>query len=83
MAAQKCPNIYIEICSSWRQFGSIEELVEGAGAGRILFGSDMPLMEPRVQMGRVLTARISEQAQRKILGENAARLLGIEPAASA
>jgi predicted TIM-barrel fold metal-dependent hydrolase len=77
-AARQAPNIYIETCSSWRQFGSIEELVEGAGEDRILFGSDQPLMDPRVQIGRYLTSDLSETAKRKALGENAARLLGIK-----
>ena len=74
-AAQTCSNIFIEICSSWRQSGSIEELVHGAGEDRILFGSDIPLMDPRVQMGRVVTAKISQSAKNKVLGENAACLL--------
>lgn len=76
-AARQCPNIFIEICSSWRHFDSIEELVAGAGEDRILFGSDLPLMDPRVQMGRVMTADLSDQAKRKILGDNAAGLLGL------
>ena len=76
-AARKAPNLYIEICSSWREFGSIEELVEGAGEDRVLYGSDLPLMDPRIQAGRVLTADIGDAAKRKVLGENAARLLHI------
>lgn len=80
-AAQRCANIYIEICTSWRNFHSIEDLVQGAGEDRILFGSDIPLMDPRIQMGRVVTARISEQAKQKVLGENAARILGLSRAA--
>jgi uncharacterized protein len=76
-AARQAPNIYIEICSSWRHFHSIEELVEGAGEDRILYGSDLPLMDPRIQIGRVATAAISETAKRKVLGENAARLIGL------
>ena len=74
-AAKRCPNIYTEICSSWREINSIEELVTGVGEDRVLFGSDIPLMDPRIQMGRVITADISETAKKKILGENAARLL--------
>ena len=58
--------------------GSIEELVQGAGEDRILFGSDAPLMDPRIQMGRVVTAEISEQAKEKILGMNAAKLLNLD-----
>lgn len=76
-AARSCPNVYIEICTSWRHFNSIEELVDGAGEERVLFGSDIPLMDPRIHVGRVKTADISEEARRKVLGENAARLLGI------
>ncbi len=74
-AARACPNIYLEICTSYRNPGSIEAMVEGAGEDRVLFGSDMPLMEPRINLGRVMTSRISEDARRKVLGENAARLL--------
>ncbi|MBM3803865.1 MAG: amidohydrolase [Acidimicrobiia bacterium] len=74
-AARSCPNIYIEICTSWRHFRSIEDLVEGAGEDRVLYGSDLPLIDPRIHTGRVLTANISDDAKRKILGDNAARLL--------
>jgi predicted TIM-barrel fold metal-dependent hydrolase len=77
-AVRSCPNVFIEICSSWRHVGSIEELVQGAGEDRILFGSDAPLMDPRIQMGRVVTAEISEQAKEKILGMNAAKLLNLD-----
>ena len=55
----------------------IEELVDGVGVDRVLFGSDMPLMGPRTQIGKIITARISDEAKQKILGGNAGRLLGI------
>lgn len=76
-AAQRCSNIYIETCTTWRHYNAIEELVEGAGEDRVLYGSDIPIMDPRIQVGRIQTARISEPARRKVLGENAARLLGL------
>ena len=34
-------------------------------------------MDPRCQIGKILTADISNQAKRQVLGENACRLLGI------
>ena len=43
----------------------------------MLFGSDIPLMDPRSQIAKVLTADIGETAKRKVLGDNAARLLGL------
>ena len=68
-------NVYLETCSSFRTPGAIEELVEMAGADKVLFGSDIPLMDPRSQLGKIVTARISDEAKRKVLGGNARRIL--------
>ena len=74
-AAQECDNVYLETCSTFRTPGVIEELVDGVGAERVLFGSDTPLMDPRPQMGKIITAAIDDGAKRLILGENAKKLL--------
>lgn len=76
--ARRWPNVFLEVCSSARGPGSIEQLVEGAGEDRVLFGSDLPLMDPAVAIGRIVTAAIPERAKRKLLGENTARLLGLD-----
>lgn len=76
-AAKAHPNIHLELCASYRNAGSIEDLVDAAGEDRVLYGSDMPLMEPRIHVGRVITAELSDTAKRKILGENAKRLLAL------
>ncbi|MBM3933837.1 MAG: amidohydrolase [SAR202 cluster bacterium] len=76
-AAKQCPNIYLEICTSFAEAGTIEFLVNGAGEDRVLFGSDIPLMDPRYHVGRVVTADISEAAKQKVLGLNAKKLLGL------
>lgn len=76
-AARACPNVYLETCSTFRTPGAIEELIAKGGEDRVLFGSDIPLMDPRSQIAKVLTAGIGAAAKRKVLGGNAARLLGI------
>ncbi len=76
-AAQKYPNVYLETCSTFRTPGVIEQLVTAGGADRVLFGSDIPLMDPRPQIGKIITARISDEAKRLVLGGNARRLLGL------
>ena len=76
-AAQAHPNVYLETCSTFRTPGVIEQLVNEAGADRVLFGSDVPLMDPRPQLGKIITADISDSAKRQVLGENARRLLKI------
>lgn len=76
-AAQANPNVYLETCSTFRTPGVIEQLVDEAGAERVLFGSDNPLMDPRPQLGKIITADIPNAAKRKILGDNARRLLRV------
>ncbi len=76
--ANECPNIYLETCSSGADHGTIEYMVEHAGADRVLYGSDMPLMDSRFQVARIVTADMPDQAKRQVLGLNAIRLLGLE-----
>lgn len=75
--ARAHPNVYLETCSTFRTPGVIEQLVAEAGADRVLFGSDQPLMDPRPQLGKIITAAISDDAKRQIIGLNAQRLLGM------
>jgi predicted TIM-barrel fold metal-dependent hydrolase len=74
-AAVAHANVYLETCSTFRTPGVIEQLVNEAGADRVLFGSDTPLMDPRVQLGKLITAQIDDIAKEKLLGLNARRLL--------
>ena len=74
-AARSTPNYFLETCSTFRTPGVIEQLVEGAGADRVLYGSDIPLMDPRAQIGKIITADIDEEAKKLVLGGNARRLL--------
>jgi predicted TIM-barrel fold metal-dependent hydrolase len=75
--AQAHPNIYLETCSTFRTPGVIEQLVNEAGADRVLYGSDIPVMDPRAQIGKIIAAEISDEAKRQVLGGNASRLLGL------
>jgi len=75
-AAERYPSIYLETCSSSVHNGSLEYAVQRLGAGRIVYGSDMPLLEPGVQLARITGAEIPTHAKEMILGGNLARLLG-------
>lgn len=74
-AARRFPNVYLETCSTFREPGVIERLVAEAGVDRVVFGSDVPLMDPRPQLGKIITAKISDREKRRVLAENAKRLL--------
>ncbi len=75
--AERHPNLYLDTATSQMDDGMLEHAVERLGAGRILFGSDMPLLDPWVQRAKVEGAAISDEAKRLILGGNLQRLLGL------
>ena len=77
-AARDLPNVYLETCGSGAAFGAIEKAVETVGADRLLFGTDMTLLDGRHAIGKVVTADISHADKRQILGLNAIKLLGLE-----
>ena len=67
-AAQAHPNVYLETCSTYRTPGVIEQLVNEAGADRVLFGSDVPPDGSASSIGKIITADISDEAKRADLG---------------
>jgi hypothetical protein len=68
-------NVYGDTTLSTMREGNIEWLVELAGEDKLLFGTDMPFMDPRPCLGRILKADISEKAREKILGGNFLEIL--------
>ncbi len=76
--AARYSNVYLDICGSPLIFGALETAVETVGAERVLFGTDMPFIDPRPQLGRVAFAKIQEADKLRILGENAVSLFGLE-----
>jgi len=55
--------------------GIIDYLVEGAGVDRLMYGSDLPMRDPRQQLGWIVFSRLSIEDKKTVLGENASRLL--------
>ncbi|MCK4307404.1 amidohydrolase [candidate division WOR-3 bacterium] len=67
-------NVYLEICSGYPLRNKIEDAVKAVGAQRILFGSDMTLLDPGSSLGMVLDAEISLEKKERILYKNAKEL---------
>ncbi len=72
--AKRLPNFYLDLTLSREHTNMIEYFVEHVGAGQIVWGSDVPTFSLSQQAGKVLFARIPDEAKRAILGENAFRL---------
>lgn len=77
-AAIELPNVYLETAMDQAESGNFEYLVDKVGSERILYGSDIPVFDPRHQIATIATSDISDQAKRNILGLNATRLLDLK-----
>ncbi|RLE76780.1 MAG: hypothetical protein DRJ56_03620 [Thermoprotei archaeon] len=69
-------NVYAEVSSSVADAGMVEAAVEALGYERVLFGTDMPYLDPAVSLGKVLGADISWEAKEAILCYNAEEVIG-------
>jgi len=73
--ANSFPNVYVDL-SVPEIFGVTEFFVEALNDIRkLIFGTDFPWGNCHFRVAAVIYARISEQAKRKIMGENMAELL--------
>lgn len=76
--AKKHANLLLDTASSQIDNGMLEHAVAQLGAEKILFGTDMPLLDPYTQYAKAASADLGEEDKAKILGGNLARLLGLE-----
>jgi hypothetical protein len=76
--AKKHENLLLDTASSQIDNGMIEWAVAQLGPEKILFGTDMPLLDPHTQFAKVSGADINDQAKARILGGNLAELLDLK-----
>ncbi len=71
------PNFHVDTAASQNVAWCVTTGAEILGADRILWGTDAPLADFAQRLGVVLDSGLPEEDIRKILGLNAARLLGL------
>jgi uncharacterized protein len=72
--AERHPNLYLET-SAMPYPRKIAEAVGRLGAERVVFGSDGPGCNPALEVEKVRMLGLDQNAERLVLGENAAHLL--------
>ena len=74
------PNLYVDCSSSFYALSDkqIISLISAYGEDRVLFGTDYPMWNPRVEIKRFMSLRLNKETREKILYKNACRLFGIE-----
>lgn len=70
------PDVYAELCGSRMTTRWLERIVAIAGAAKVVYGSDASFLDPRVALGRLLYAELSEDDRALVGGGTVARLLG-------
>ena len=78
LALAERPNLLIQTAGVYRE-DFIEGVVARFGAGRVVFASGYPLLDPRLELRRIQWAHLDEQSKALILGGNLERLLAARP----
>jgi predicted TIM-barrel fold metal-dependent hydrolase len=73
--ANEFPNFYAELTAVLDNRGGLEVLVEQAGSGKILFGTDLPWFSTHYGIGAVLSAEISDEDRLNVFHRNGEKLL--------
>ncbi|MGD8238070.1 MAG: amidohydrolase family protein [Armatimonadota bacterium] len=75
--AREHPNVYLEFCCGHAERGKVRAAILTAGLERILFGSDLDLINPAFVLGMYEGAELTDAEKQAIYHDNAARLFGL------
>lgn len=74
--ARKCPNTFLEISGNPYIFRFMEAIKDpDIGIEKLLFGSDLPSLNPRVEIQKILSLDISKAERKLIFSDNIKRIL--------
>lgn len=75
LAVKPCDNVVVDTSGAAPESGLVEYAVDHLGADRVLYGSDIPIRDLGVAIARITRSALDAATQRKILYENARRVL--------
>jgi predicted TIM-barrel fold metal-dependent hydrolase len=75
MDVADCPNLLVDTSGGQPEAGWVEYAVQRLGGERVAYGSDWPIRDFGVQIGRIMGARLTDRERGLILRGNAARIL--------
>lgn len=77
MVAQRHPNLYLDTACSTVDSSFVESCIRELGADRVIFGTDIPLLDPWPQWMKVHETRITDEERALLMGGNILRLMGV------
>jgi hypothetical protein len=78
MIAAKHPNLYLDTACSTIDTGFVETCIRTLGADRVIFGTDVPLLDPWPQLEKARQVRLSDEERALYMGGNILRLMGVK-----
>jgi uncharacterized protein len=79
MIAAKHRNLYLDTACSTIDTGFVETCIRTLGADRVIFGTDVPLLDPWPQLEKARQVRLSDEERALYMGGNILRLMGVKP----
>lgn len=75
--ARTCDNVFVDTSSYIATRRKIQRICDTAGAGKLIFGTDVPVMceDPAEALEKIRTLKASDADKEKILGGNLRRIL--------
>ena len=67
-------NVMLDLCDIHRHSGIVDKMVEGVGADKVLFGTDIPWYDPSYCLGSILFSHISDEDKYKVIYGNAKKI---------
>ncbi|NLF78893.1 MAG: amidohydrolase [Chloroflexi bacterium] len=77
LAAERCPNIYLLTTAVFEPH-FIRMAIDRVGADRVVYGSNAPLVIPRLQLEVIRSLKLSPEDEDLICGKTAARIYKLE-----
>ncbi len=73
------PNLYVDTCScfAFMDRQKMRDIILAYGTDRVLIGTDYPMWPMEDEIDALLSLRLSEEDNRKILAENAEKVFGL------
>lgn len=75
----KPDNLYVDFCATATTRDKVRAAVQWLGAKRVLFGTDLTLINPSTILGMIEDAEISPEDKELVMHKNAVRLFRLEP----
>lgn len=75
--AKRSENVFLD--SSWSDVPwKIHDAIKIAGADKVVFGSDGPLIHPLIELTKIKVLKLNEEEEELVLWKNIARLIQLQ-----